>query len=237
MILGQLGESRLVAAIDADIAGDQSHAKALDADTKGPLRDIHRRVGTAILFESSGGQTEKVAHLPELRFALGEPAIDTTSVDNAAFALEDKSYFIRKVGSDGFKISHQPTMKKVVSDRRASLDEETEIKPAIRKPVEEEFQRGASIPVVPFPRESAEVPDTPRLTLVVADPEVEWSGSGSLREEIREWAKNRGKSPRLYPASLVWYIKKLGRGLREKVGLWLAWKRVAREIADGMLGG
>ena len=66
VVLGQLGESRLVAAIDADIAGAQAHARALDADTKGPLRDIHRRVATAILFESSG-QTEKVAHLPELR--------------------------------------------------------------------------------------------------------------------------------------------------------------------------
>jgi len=237
VILGQLGESRLVAAIDADIAGDQSHAKALDADTKGPLRDIHRRVGTAILFESSGGQTEKVAHLPELRFALGEPAIDTTSVDNAAFALADKSYFIRKVGSDGFKISHQPTLKKVVSDRRASLDEETEIKPAVRKLVEEEFRRGASIPIVLFPRESAEVPDTPRLTLVVADPEVEWTGSGSLREDIKEWTRYRGKSPRLYPGSLVWCIKKPGRDLREKVELWLAWRRVAREIAEGTLGG
>jgi hypothetical protein len=92
VLLGQLGESRLVAAIDTDIAGAQAHSKALDADTKGPLRDIHRRVGAAILFESSGGQTEKVAHLPELRFALGEPQLDTTSIDNAAFALEDRSY-------------------------------------------------------------------------------------------------------------------------------------------------
>jgi hypothetical protein len=237
VILGQLGESRLVAAIDADIAGEQAHAKALDADTKGPLRDIHRRVGTAILFESSGGQTDKVAHLPELRFALGEPEVDTTSVDNAAFALEDKSYFIRKVGSDGFKIGHQPTMKKVVSDRRASLDEETEIRPAIRKLVEDEFRRGASIPVVPFPRDGAEVPDTPKLTLVVAEPETEWTGSGSQRAQIAEWTKQRGKSPRLYPGSLVWCIKKPGRDLREKVELWLAWKRVAREVADGTLGG
>ena len=146
----------------------------MDADTKGPLRDIHRRVGTAILFESSGGQVDKVAHLPELRFALGEPEVDTTSVDNAASALEDKSYFIRKVGSDGFKIDDRPTLKKVVSDRRPSLDEETEIKPAIRKLVEDEFRRGASIPVVPFPREGADVPDTPRLTLVILDPEAEW---------------------------------------------------------------
>ena len=235
-ILGQLGESRLVAAIDADIAGEHSHARALDADTKGPLRDIHRRVGTAILFESSGGQTDKVAHLPELRFALGETEVDTTSVDNAAFALEDKSYFIRKVGSDGFKIGHQPTMKKVVSDRRASLDEEAEIKPAMRKLVEQEFRRGASIPIVPFPGDGAEVPDTPRLTLVLVDPGTEWTGSGALRTQIAEWTKQRGKSPRLYPGSLVWCIKKPGRDLREKVELWLAWKRVAQEVADGTLG-
>ncbi|MGH7346347.1 MAG: DUF499 domain-containing protein, partial [Candidatus Rokuibacteriota bacterium] len=237
VVLGQLGESRLVAAIDTDIVGEQAHSKALDADTKGPLRDIHRRVGTAILFESSGGQTDKVAHLPELRFALGEPALDTTSIDNAAFALLDRSYFIRRVGSDGFRIGYQPTMKKVVSDRRASLDEETEIKPALRKLVEDEFRRGASIPVVPFPRDGTEIPDSPRLTLVVADPEVEWSGGGSLRAQLSEWTKQRGKSPRLYPGALVWCLKKPGRDLRDKVELMLAWKRVAREVAEGTLGG
>jgi hypothetical protein len=237
VVLGQLGESRLVAAIDADIAGDQAHARALDADTKGPLRDIHRRVGTAILFESSGGQTDKVAHLPELRFALGEPEVDTTSIDNAAVTLEDRSYFVRKAGSDGFRIGYQPTMKKVVSDRRASLDEETEVKPALRKLVEEEFRRGASVPVVPFPRDGAEIPDTPRLTLVVADPEAEWSGVGSLRAQIAEWTRQRGKSPRLYPGALVWCLKKPGRDLREKMEVSLAWKRVAREVADGTLGG
>jgi len=237
VVLGQLGESRLVAAIDTDIAGEQAHSRALDADTKGPLRDIHRRVGTAILFESSGGQTDKVAHLPELRFALGEPFMDTTSIDSAAFALEDRSYFVRKVGSDGFRIGYQPTMKKVVSDRRASLDEETEIKPAMRKIVDDEFRRGASIPVVPFPRDGAEIPDTPRLTLVVADPDEEWSDAGSLRERLAEWTRRRGKSPRLYPGALVWCLKKPGRDLRDRVELGLAWKRVAREVAEGALGG
>lgn len=237
LVLGQLGESRLVAAIDTDIVGDHAHTRALDADTKGPLRDIHRRVGTAILFESSGGQTDKVAHLPELRFALGEPDVDTTSVDNAALALEDRSYFIRKAGSDGFRIGYQPTLKKVVSDRRASLDDEAEVKPALRKLVEDEFRRGASIPVVPFPNDGTEIADTPRLTLVVAAPDVEWSGGGSLREQLAEWTLNRGKSPRLYPGALVWCLKKPGRELREKVELVLAWKRVAGEVANGTLGG
>jgi Protein of unknown function (DUF499) len=217
VVLGQLGESRLIAAIDTDISGEQAHSRALDADTKGPLRDIHRRVGTAILFESSGGQTDKVAHLPELRFAIGEPELDTTTIDNAASALEDRSYFVRKVGTDGFRIGYQPTMKKVVSDRRASLDGETEVKPAIRKLVEDEFLRGASIPVERFPKDGTEIPDRPKLTLVVADPEAEWSGAGSLVTEISEWTRDRGKSPRLYPGALVWCLKKPGRDLREKV--------------------
>lgn len=238
VVLGQLGESRLVAAIDSDISGAQAHARSLDADTKGALRNIHRRVATTILFESSGGQIDKVAHLPELRFALGEPDVDTTSVDTAAFTLEDKSYFIRRVGSDGFRISHQPTMKKVVSDRRASLDEESEIKPAMRMLIQKEFDRGASIPVVPFPADGTAVQDTPRLTLVVVDPDCEWTGAtGTIRQKVAEWTRQRGKSPRLYPGSLVWCMKKPGREFREKVEMWLAWKRVAKEINEGTLGG
>ena len=237
VVIGQLGESRLVAAIDSDISGAHAHARSLDTDSKGALQNIHARVGTTIFFESSGGQSDKVAHLPELRFALGEPEVDTTSVDNAAFALEDKSFFIRRVGSDGFKIQYEPTLKKVVSDRRASLDEASEIKPAMRKVVQNEFDLGASISVVPFPSDSTAVQDTPKLTLVVVDPDDEWEGAGALRQQIAEWTKLRGKSPRLYPGSLVWCLKKPGRGLREKVELWLAWKRVDNEIAEGTLGG
>jgi hypothetical protein len=237
VILGQLGEPRLGSAIDTDIAGDQAHTKALDADTKGPLRDIHRRVASAILFESSGGQTEKVAHLPELRFAIGEPQIDTTSIDTAALALEDRAYFIRRVGTDGFRIGYQPTLKKVVNDRRASLDDETEIKPALRKLVEDEFRRGSSVPVEPFPQDGAAIQDSPKLTLVVGDPGLEWTGAGNLRTQLAEWMRHRGESPRLYPAALVWCVKKPGRDLRERVEVALAWRRVAKEVADGSLGG
>ena len=237
IVLGQLGESRLIAAIDADISGTQSHARALDADSKGPLKDIHRRVATTILFESSGGQVDKVAHLPELRFALCEPDVDTTSVDTAAYALEAKAYFIRKIGTDGFQIRYQATLKKVVNDRRASLDYETDVKPEMLKFVQKEFGIGVNIPVVFFPKDGAEVQDSPRLTLAVVAPESEWTGAGSVHQEISEWTRQRGKSPRLYPGALVWCLKKPGKELREKVELWMAWKRVEREIVDGTLGG
>ena len=236
VVLGQLGEQRLDAAIAADIAGPMAHARALDADTRGPLRDIHRRLGAAILFESSGGQVDKIAHLPELRFALGEPDIDTTTVDNATAALETSGFFIRRIGTDGFRIHHQATLKKVVSDRRASLDEETEVQPAVRKLVEGEFARGATLPVIPFPEDGAAIPDTPRLTLVIVDPEVDWKDGGRAVERIAQWTRERGMSPRLYPGSLVWCARKPGRGLRDRVELWLAWQRVSREMTEGVLG-
>ena len=244
VILGQLGEPRLAAAIDADIAGAQSHARALAADSKGALKDIHRRVGATIFFESSGGQGDKVAHLPELRFALGEPEVDTTSIDNAAVALETKGFYIRRAGSDGFRFGFNPTLKKVVSDRRASLDDD-EVKKAVQTLVKKEFERGAALPLIPFPEDGSAIQDTPKLTLVVLDPESEWgmeqagpsSQAGSLRHKIAEWTKQRGKSPRLYPGSLVWCVRKPGRDLKEKVEVWLAWKRVEKEINDGTLGG
>lgn len=236
VVLGQLGEARLQAAIETDIAGDHAHARALDADSKGPLRDIHRRVGAAILFESSGGQVDKVAHLPELRFALGEPKVDTTSIDNTATALEQKSFFIRKVGTDGYQVRHQPTLKKVVSDRRASLDEETEIKPTIRALVRKAFERGASIPIDWFPEDGTAVTDSPKLRLVVVDPDEVYADPGSLRERLVAWTRQRGASSRLYPGALVWCVRKPGRELRDRVEMLLAWKRVQREVAEGHLG-
>lgn len=236
VVLGQLGESKLISAIETDIASQHSHARALDADTKGPLRDIHRRVATSILFESSGGQVDKVAHLPELRFALGEPDIDTTSIDNAAYSLESKAFFISAIGSDGYKIYHKATIRKAVSDRRASLDERTETQPTTRALVKKEWERGATLPIESFPEDGAAIADSPRLKLALMEPETEWTGTGTVRERIVEWSKIRGKSPRLYPGSIMWCFKKPGRDLREKVELMLAWKKVSRDVADGVLG-
>jgi len=236
VVLTQLGETRLDAAVEADLAGPTAHARALDMDAQGPLRDLHRRVGTTVLFESSGGQVDKVAHLPELRFALGEPDVDTTTIDNAAGDLEALGFFVRRVGTDGYRIHHQATLKKVVSDRRASLDDSTEVRPAVAKLVETEFRRGATLPVACFPEEGVDVADSPRLSLVVLDPGTEWTDDGPARAHVTQWSGTRGASPRLYPGALVWCAKKPGRELRDKTEQWLAWMRVERELQQGLLG-
>jgi hypothetical protein len=234
-ILSQLGEQRLLPAIEVDIAGATSHAKALDADAQGELQGIHRRVGAAILFESTGVVTDRAAHLPEIRFALGEPNLDVTSIDNAASALEKRAFFIRKIGTDGFRIGYRPTLKKVVGDRRAALDD-AEVQKAVRTAVKQEFEQGRVVPVYLYPSDGTEVPDTPKLSIVVMGPEIEWEAAQEIRQKLSEWTRQRGASPRLYPAALVWVVRKPGRALRDRAEAWLAWKRVAEDLSTGVLG-
>ena len=236
VVLGQLGEARLMAAIDVDIAGPLSHARSLDADTRGPLRDIHRRVATAILFESSGGQVDKAAHLPELRFAIGGPDVETTSVDNAAVLLEGRSFFVRKVGADAFRIHYKSKLIKVMNDRRAALDEEHEVKPTMKALAKEQFESGRSIPAIYFPASGADVQASAKLTLVVADPQTAWTGDEAQRREFADWIHKQGEATRLNPAALVWCVVKPGRDLREEVERWLAWKRVKKDVDTGVLG-
>jgi Protein of unknown function (DUF499) len=238
VVLGQLGEVRLDPALDSDIAGMHNKAAALDADVvKGPLKDIHRRVGAAILFESSGGQSDQLAHQPELRFALGEPEIDTTSIDNAATALESKSFYIRKAGTDGYRFGLKPKLEKVVYDRRASLDD-AEIKKETEKLVEGQFRSGATLYLQhAFPKDSADVEDIPQLNLVAFDPDEPWTEEAEIRAKLVQWTRNRAKSARLYPASIIWCLRKPGRELRDRIEGWLAWQRVQKEISDGTLGG
>jgi hypothetical protein len=107
------------------------------------------------------------------------------------------------------RASSAASLKKVVSDRRASLDEE-EVKKATRILVRKEFEREANVPVEPFPPDSSAVEDSPRLRVVILDPTQEWNDDGALRTGIAEWTKLRGKSPRLYPASLGVVREKTG---------------------------
>ncbi len=234
-VLGQLGEQRLQAALDTDLAGQASHARTLDADTKGPLKDIHRRVGAAVFFESSGGQSDKVAYLPDVRFAVGEPGLDTTTIDNAVAALQRRAYYLRKAGADGYRFFSTPTLNKVVADRRASLDPD-DVAKAVQKLIEEEFERRKVLAVEHFRGESAELADVTRLTAVVLPSAYEWTEGGDLRAQIAEWTVKRGKEDRSHPGALLWMARKPGRDLPDKTGAWLAWRRVDRDLRDGILG-
>jgi len=116
--------------------------------------------------------------------------------------LEAKAFYIRKVSNDGFRIHHQPTLKKVVNDRKASLDFEKDVRPLMQKVVREQFERNSPIRIEPFPAESVDIDNSPRLQVVVVGPDREWAPTGATREMIRDWTQKRGESARDYPAAL-----------------------------------
>jgi hypothetical protein len=162
--------------------------------------------------------------------------VDTTSIDTAAAALETRAFFVRQVGSDGYRIGPKPKLNKVVAEKRASLDELRDVLPESRRLIEREFEAGSPVPVIAFPGDGAGVRDTPRLSLLIADPTLEWSASADLRDFFAEWTYRRGKEPRLFPASLIWCLRQPGRVLLDRVETALAWRAVRQDLAAGLLG-
>ena len=86
----QLGETRLEGAVTTDICGKKdSHAVRLDKEAEDAVKKarLHRKVATAIFFESNGGQARAEATVPEIRLAVAEPDLDIGHVDTVLEAL------------------------------------------------------------------------------------------------------------------------------------------------------
>ncbi len=242
-VIGQLGTSGLDVAFAADIVRRvnesnaitiPAHAETLDADTEGALHSIHRRVATAICFESAGGIDGRVARLPELRLALGEPDLETPTIDSAAFMLEGKAHFIHRTGLDGYRFSTRPKIDRLVNERRASLNYKQDVRPELRRLIEDAFQP-SDVPVVFFPEDSSAVPDNPRLTLVVIDPDDPWTADDEQHARLGDWMRLRGTSPRMYPGGLLCCFRRPGAALRDRLEIALVWRLVMQELRDGVI--
>jgi len=59
---------------------------------------------------------------PELRFALGDPSVDTTSIDSAALNMEAKAFFIRKGRTDGRRDLGLASLEMEIRQVLADLD-------------------------------------------------------------------------------------------------------------------
>jgi hypothetical protein len=235
-VLEQLGSEELQAAIISDVAGPQAHADRLDEDPGVPesLRRgrIHRRVASAIFFESSGGQVKERATLPEVRLAVGAPDLEIGNVETALEALRDACYFLLAEGAE-YRFSTKPNLNKLIADRRAALGED-EVEERALDAVRRVFgsTRGLARPfeVVFFPEESRAIPDTPALRLVVLHPDRPW-GEGT-RAQVEAWMREHGASPRRFRNALLWSAVDPGNGLLEAARRARAWESLAEEVGE-----
>ena len=236
---GQLGSTDLDTVVCSDIVQDQdgslpARVESLDADATGPLQSIHRRVATAIWFESAGGVDNCIARLPELRLALGAPQIETATIDTTAFAVESAADFILAAGSDGFRFSNLPKIDRAVRDRVASLDARRDVRPEACRLLSDTFQT-TDIAVVCFPENGTDIPDTPQLTLVLADPEDAWADTTEQRHQLAEQLRMHASTPRLYPGALLFCYRQHGTALHDSVATAIAWRQIADELKSGEL--
>ncbi len=232
VLFEQLGEQRLEPAVTTDIAGrDHAHALRLDREAAPEIRKarLHRKVATAIFFESNGGQQRAEASVPEIRLAVGEPGLDIGNVETCLDALSDACYFLN-ADRNRYRFSFQANLNKLLADRRASVPSAF-VDDRVLEQVRKIFASGGGLERVYFPRKSNDIPDRPALTLVILSPEHAYPDA-ETQAMILSMTKENGTSSRTCKSALIWVSLDDPGLLRDEARKLLAWKDIEESAND-----
>ena len=228
-VFEQLGESRLEGAVTTDIAGkEHAHALRLDKQATAEVRKarLHRKVATAIFFESNGGQRRGEASLPEVRLAVAEPDLDIGNVEQSLEALADTCYFL-SAEKNRYRFSFQPNLNKLLADRRASVPTNA-IRDQVRAAIQRVFAAGTGVERIYFPERTNQVPDRAALTVVVLASESE-AGDPATTRLMETTLREHGSSSRTYKSALLWCVAEDGALLSDEARKVLAWQDIDAE--------
>jgi len=222
----QLGEQRLEAAVTTDLCGNErAHALRLDAEADVEVKKtrLHRKVATAVFFESNGGQSRGEATQPEIRLAVAEPGVELGSVEQCLEALADNCYFLTSE-RNRYRFSFQPNLNKLLADRRATVNAAA-LQERVREEIRKVFSTGAGPERVYFPEKSGQIPDRAVLTLVVMPPEAA-AGDAATQKQILALTQENGASARTFKSALLWAAAESGAGLLDEARKLLAWQDI-----------
>jgi hypothetical protein len=229
----QLGEEKLEAAVTTDIAGRKdSNAPRLDKEAVDTIKKarLHRKVATAVFFESNGGQQRAEATIPEIRLAVAEPDLDIGNVETVLEALSESCYYL-SVERNRYRFSQRENLNKRFADRRASI-QKPKIEERMRAEIQKVFVKERGADLVFFPEKSNQIPDRPVLAFVVLGPD------NSMREDkktlgvVESMTKEHGTSARTFKSALVWCVPEDGAVLREEARKVLAWEDIQDEAGE-----
>jgi len=231
----QLGESRLEAAIITDMVGKKAHAVRLDDEAVETIKKsrLHRKVASAVFFESTGGQIQEGATLPEIRLALGEPGLDLGNIETVLDALQHTCYHFEPFGSNKYRFRVPPNLNKLLSDRRASIQAPA-INEVVRSEIQKVFAAGPGVERVFFPEKSGQIPDRAAVTLIVLPPDqsLEEAVRKETLEKIDSFTKEHGASARTFKSALLWAVPDNPRQLNEDARKLLAWEALEDEADE-----
>lgn len=229
----QLGENKLEGAVTTDICGRKdAHALRLDAEAVETIKKarLHRKVASAIFFESNGGQARAEATVPEVRLAVAEPSLDVGNVETVLDALASSCYFL-SVDRNRYRFSLTANLNKLLADKRASI-QPPRIEERVRAEVQEVFKQGLPLERIYFPIKSSQIPNRAVLTLVVLPPEQGDTDEAKTLQLVDSMTRQCGASDRTFKSALIWCVPDSTRTLYDEARKLLAWEDVQDEASD-----
>ncbi len=226
-VFEQLGETKLEGAVTTDICGKKdSHAVRLDAEAQETIKNarLHRKVATAIFFESNGGQAKAEATQPEIRFAVAEPGLDIGNVETALEALAEASYYLA-VERNRYRFSLKENLNKRFADRRATIPS-AQAEEYVRGEIQKVFDAGGGVERRYFPEKTIQVPDRPAITLVVLSPEQSLQDEKATTQFVETMTREYGTSARTFKSALIFCVPESADSIRDDARKVLAWEAI-----------
>jgi len=226
-VFEQLGESKLEGAVTTDICGKRdSHATRLDVEAQETIKNarLHRKVSTAIFFESNGGQAKAEATVPEIRFAVAEPSLDIGNIETALEALTESCYYLA-VERNRYHFSLKENLNKRFCDRRATIPS-AQVEEHIQGEIQKVFSAGVGAERIYFPEKTIQVADRPAVTLVVLAPDQSLQDEKATRPFVETMTREYGTSARTFKSALIFCVPESPDALREDARKVLAWEAI-----------
>lgn len=231
-VFEQLGESRLEGPVTTDICGKkEAHAIRLDAEAVDTIKKsrLHRKVATTIFFESNGGQYRQGSTVPEIRLNVAEPELDIGNVETVLEELNRTLYYLHSE-RNRYRFSLTPALNKLLADRLATISP-AKIDERIHAEIGKVFPTGV-VERILFAEQSSQVPDRPRLAMIVLSPDYPLQEPETLKL-VEKITKEYGTSARTYKSALIWAIADTAASLRDDARKLLAWEDIQDEIETG----
>ncbi len=231
-VFEQLGEARLEVPVTTDICGKkESHAIRLDVEAGEAIKKgrLHRKIATTIFFESNGGQYRQGTTVPEIRLNVAEPDMDIGNVETVLEELNRTLYYLH-VDRNTYRFSLTPALNKLLADRLATISS-AKLNERILTEIGKVFGPGV-IERILFADKSSQVPDRPRLTMVVLSPDYPMQEPDTLAM-VERMTKEYGSSARTYKSALLWVIAETASTLKDDARKVLAWEDIEDETETG----
>ena len=190
---------------------------------------LHRKIATAIFFESNGGQSQSAAVAPEIRLAVAVPELDDGHIDTVIEAISSSFYYLENDKSK-YRFSLTPNLNKLLADRRANV-QAVRITDCVKAATQNVFPTVQGITPIYFPEKTTDIPNRPVLAFAILSPDhaMQDSSTYNLMESM---LRQYGNSDRTFKSGILFAIADSDTQLREEARKLLAWEDIRDEESE-----